>query len=89
VSPTVPNQCSLVGLCVPKYFSPIIKTLSYDLYLTVSSAAMTVNKYKKVKPHSTLYVWEFANHVIKVIELANQSGYFLTITAVNINKADF
>jgi len=48
-----------------------------------------INKMKTTKKHSTLYLWEFANHVIKAVELANQSGYFLTIIAVNSDTKNF
>ena len=48
-----------------------------------------INKLKKAKKHSTLYLWEFANHVIKAVELANNTDYFLMIIAVNSDKQDF
>jgi len=48
-----------------------------------------INKLKKNKQNSILYLWEFPNHVIKALELANHSDYFLMIIAVNSDKQDF
>lgn len=48
-----------------------------------------MNKYKKTKAASTLFIWELPKGKLKAIELKHDSNYFLNIYAENIEKEFF
>jgi len=48
-----------------------------------------INRVKKIKKDSVIYLWELKNNKFKAIELANGKNYFLNIHVENYDKHVF